>query len=166
MPNGKIENQEASADLYGADLYGANLSDANLRSANLYGADLREIKKDFFERLTITKNEVAGLYDYLMRGEINGLVYEGECACFIGTIAKVAAEQYKELSSGLRPDSESPTEKWFLNIRKGYTPQSNQFADITREWIEEFAKEHSIALPEYRLVSNIEFPEAFKGVVR
>jgi hypothetical protein len=160
------------ANLQGADLRDADLRDANLQGANLWGVDLRgvdlrsakndDIKKDFFERLILAKAEVPGLYDAIMNGKIDGSAYEGECACFCGTVANVRKEKYKELTCGLKPDSNSPTELWFLAINKGDTPQSNQISDITREWIEEFAKQENIILAKYRLVSSLEFPTAFE----
>lgn len=149
------------ADGQRADLQGAYLQGADLRGAYLRGADLRPIKTDFFERLTLAKSEVAGLYDALMRGKIDGSAYEGECACFCGTIANLRKEHHEEMTISLKPDSSSPTEKWFLAICKGDTPGSNVVADITREWIEDFAKENSIELPKYKLISSLEFKEAF-----
>ena len=154
------------ANLRGADLGGANLSGADLSSADLRGADLSsaylsDIKKDFFKRLSLAKNEIIGLYDYLVRGKVDGSSYTGECACFVGTIANVSKEKYYKLTCGLTPDSSSPTECWFLGIGRGDTPQNNQISRITSEWIIEFAKENSIALPEYKLVSSVEFPGAF-----
>ncbi|HVW99019.1 MAG TPA: pentapeptide repeat-containing protein, partial [Candidatus Babeliaceae bacterium] len=141
-----------------------NLSRADLSRANLSGANLSEIKEDFFKRLLIAKAEVVGLYDYLIRGKIDGYFYAGECACFVGSIAKIRKEGVDELSIDLKPDSSSLTERWFLGINEGDTPQSNQVSAITAEWIREFAKEHSIKLPEYKLVSSFEFPQAFEGV--
>jgi hypothetical protein len=159
------------AYLYNAYLRGADLRDAKLREADLRGADLRDvdlrsanlnpIKEDFFNKLELAKGEVVGLYDHLIRGKINGSCYEGECACFVGTIANIRKEDYQHLTNGLRPESSSPTEKWFLGIRKGDTPQSNQIAGITKEWIEEFAKANGISLPNYKLISSVEFPSAF-----
>ncbi len=149
------------ADLRDASLSGANLCDADLRYVDLRSANLNPIKEDFFNKLKLAKSEVAGLYDYLMRGKIDGSAYHGECACFVGTIANLRKEKYYELSNGLKPSSSSPTERWFLGIRKGDTPQSNQIAGITKEWIEEFAKANGISLPNYKLISSVEFPSAF-----
>ena len=149
------------ANLYGADLSVANLSGANLSGANLYGAKLSDVKKDFISRLLIAKNEAVGLYDSLMRGLIDGSSYAGECACFIGTIAKVRKEDYKKMTIELFPDSTSPTERFFMGIPKGDTPQNNQVSKIVSEWIEEFGKEHLMELPKYKLVSSKDFPEVF-----
>jgi hypothetical protein len=154
------------ADLRGADLQGAYLQGADLQRANLQGADLRgaylqPIKDDFFTKLLPAKNEVVGLYDALMRGRIDGTCYTGECACFCGTIANLRKENHEKLTIDLRPDDSSPTERWFLAILKGHTPDSNPVAQITKEWIEEFAKDHEIILPKYKFVSSKEAPELF-----
>ena len=143
----------SSADLRSANLRSANLRYADLRSADLSSANLTDIKKDFFERLTLAKGEAKGLYDYLMKGKINGSSYEGECACFCGTIANIRQEKYSEMKIDLRPDSDSPTERFFLAIRKGDIPQSNPVSDVVRTWIEEFAKENAIGLPRYEIVA-------------
>ena len=145
----------SNANLRGANLRGADLSGANLSGANLSSADLREIKLDFLTRLALAKNEAAGLYDYMMRGKVDGTSYEDECACFVGTIAKVTKESYQKLSCGLKPDSSSLTERWFLAIRKGDVPSSNQVSKITCEWVEEFCKAEGITLPVYELVARM-----------
>ena len=150
------------ADLRGANLRGANLEDADLRGANLEGAYLEgaslegayleDIKKDFFERLEKAKMEVTGLYDVVMRGKVNGSTYEGECACFCGTIANIRKEKYSEMNIDLRPDSNCPTEKWFLAIRKGDTPENNHVSAVTASWLREFMNNNNIVIPEYKIV--------------
>jgi len=125
------------ADLTGADLAGVDLA----------GANLTYIKEDFFNKLLLAKNEVLGLYNYLMTGRINGSVYVGECACFIGTISKVAKEHYESLSSGLKPDPQSPIERWFLGIRKDDIPQNSQISAITATWMREFMDNEKIIYP-------------------
>jgi hypothetical protein len=149
------------ADLRGADLEGADLRGAYLRGADLEGADLRGIKKDFFEKLSKAKAEAVGLYDALMCGRIDGTSYEGPCACFVGTIANIRKEEYDHLGIDLRPDSNSPTERWFLGIRKGETPESNQIAKITADWLKEFMQENEITIPKYKLISSLDRPELF-----
>ena len=156
----------SSANLSYADLSYANLSYANLRYANLSSANLRsanlsEIKEDFFGRLLLAKQESVGLYDAIMRGKVNGSVYEGECVCFVGTVAKIRKEHHEKLTCDLKPDPDSLTEKWFLAFEKGVTPDRHPVAKITAEWIEEFAKANGVILPEYKLVSSAEFPAAF-----
>jgi len=131
-----------SADLSGADLSGADLSGADLRSADLSGADLSganlsPIKADFFMVLLYAKNEVNGLRQALLDGKVDGSTYTGECACLVGTLANVRHCKHNEIPF-LIPDSERPAERWFLAITKGSTPENNNAAKITLEWIDEF----------------------------
>lgn len=136
------------ADLEGANLRGANLEGANLRGANLEGAslkgaNLKAIKKDFLKVLKTAKPEIVGLYQALLEGRIDGSAYEGECACLKGTIANIRHCSYKDL----KPDSDSPVERWFLGIQEGDTPENNQVSDITVGWLKEFAEKEGIKLP-------------------
>ncbi len=147
-----------SANLSYANLRSANLSYANLRSANLSYANLSSVKDDFFKVLTDAKAEVAGLYDALLRGKIDGSTYSGECACLVGTIANVRHVNVETLKC----DSSREAEKWFMAINKGDVPRSNAVSKITKGWIEEFCQTNSIALPKYKLVSSEQFPEVFK----
>ena len=114
---------------YGADLSGANLSEAYLE----------DIKQDFLEILSLAPTEVPALKAAIIEGRINGSVYQGECACLVGTIANVrGVDVYTELPEGLRPNSDRPAERWFLGIRKGDTPATNQISKITLAWLEEW----------------------------
>ncbi len=81
--------------------------------------------------------EVSGLLAALREGRINGSTYEGECACLVGTIAKVRGCKYRDLA-GIRPDPERPAERWFLAIERGDTPERSQVAKITEGWIVEW----------------------------
>ena len=114
------------ADLTGADLTGANLTDANLTRA----------KNDFWSILLRTPQEVAGLRLALIDGRVDGSTYKGACACLVGTIANLRGLQYRDI--GVKPDSNRPAERWFLGIRKGDTPETNQISKITVEWLDEF----------------------------
>ncbi len=148
----------SDADLSGANLRGANLSGAYLRDANLRGAylrdaDLSDVKKEFLEKLLLAKNEALGLYDFLMRGKIDGSCYEGECACFVGTIANVCGQNWKTLSNGLKPDSSSAVERWFYGINRGDIPQNNQVSAITAEWMREFMDTEGIKYPKYEIIA-------------
>ena len=87
----------------------------------------------------IRKNEVAGLKEALLKGNIDGSAYEGNCCCFVGTLAKVAGCNYKNLE-GITPNSHSPVEKWFMGISAGDTPENNELSKLTVEWIDEFIK--------------------------
>lgn len=83
------------------------------------------------------KHEVKYLKQSLIDGKINGSSYTGDCCCFVGTIAKGADCKYDALIA-LKPDSGSDTERWFLGINEGDTPETNEVAKITLMWIEEF----------------------------
>ncbi len=132
-----------SADLHYANLQYADLRYANLRSANLQSANLRyadgltAIKADVWMRLTLQRNEVPGLLQAIKDGKIDGSQYQGECACFVGTIANIAHVNYQQLPN-LKPDSGSLTEVWFTAISKGSTPENNVAAKLAAEWIEEW----------------------------
>ena len=129
------------ANLEGANLEGAYLKGANLEGANLEGAYLEGAKnipqsyinlcsRDILFVLEHLKSEVPFLRDKLIKGEVNGTQYEGDCACLIGTLAKAdggmdkvcAAIPYDE--RGL----ENYGEQWFWNIRQGDTPENSTFA--------------------------------------
>ena len=136
------------ADLRGADLSGANLSGADLRGADLSGADLSGadlrranlsyFKSDFFDVLFRAPKEISGLREYLLAGKVDGSCYQGECACLLGTIANIRHCDYDAIGNGISPDSSRPAEQWFMSIKKGDTPETNNISKITVEWIDEF----------------------------
>ena len=132
------------ANFTGADLTRANLSGANLYQANLYQANLNPIKHDLWAILNYHPHEVAGVQAALREGRTDGALYEGECACLIGTIANIRRCSYKSLL--VAPDSDRPAERWFFAITRGDTPETSPIAKITDEWITEW-----LALPVARL---------------
>jgi hypothetical protein len=125
------------ANLSGANLYGANLYGANLSGANLSGANLSYIKADLWMILTYARNEAKGLLQALRDGKIDGSTYEGACACLVGTIANV---RHCDINSipGLAPNANRPAERWFLALKPGMTPETNDIAKITEGWIDEW----------------------------
>lgn len=140
------------ADLGGADLRGADLGSANLSSANLSGADLNSaslrdatlssadlspIRDDFYDVLLAVSDEVPALITALKEGWVNGSAYDGECVCLIGTIANARGCHYEEIP-GLKPDANRPIERFFMSIREGDTPESNQFSALAVQWAEEW----------------------------
>ena len=127
-----------------ANLGGANLRDANLGDANLGDADLGGFKHDIWAILLHAPHEIQGLVDSINAGKINGSVYEGECACLLGTIANVKGVRHTEIP-GLVPDSRRPAEIWFLQFKKGQTPENYSPLKLTLDWIEEFRKLLSLA---------------------
>lgn len=159
----------AGADLRKSDMRYANVIDTNMKDANLAytnmwyanikyarmrDADLKQIKEDLFEKLKIAKNEAVGLYDHIIRGKIDGSCYE--------TVAKLRKEDYERMSIDLKPNLNTPTEKWFTGISQGDTPDNNQVSSITAEWLREFMDKEDIKYPQYRLISSDEWPEGFK----
>lgn len=133
------------ADLSGVNLSRANLSRANLTCANLNGVDLTDanlkdsnlsrIKADYFDVIEwALHDEVIGLRAALVEGRVAGTVYEGDCACLVGTIARIRGVSYTELW----PRAGRPIEKFFLAIEKGDTPATSQFSALAVEWLDEF----------------------------
>ncbi len=131
------------ADLYGADLRGADLRDADLydadlRGADLRGADLEKLPKDYINQcsrdilfiLNCLKPEVPALKKMLIEGKVDGSQYEGDCACLIGSLANADGGMDKVCAA--IPFYEKGThnmgESFFLNIKKGDTPETNSFS--------------------------------------
>jgi hypothetical protein len=129
------------AYLEGANLEGADLKGANLKGADLKGANLMDIRDDLFAVLNAAPIEVPALLALLRAGRIAGSVYEGDCACLVGSIANARGCDYREIP-GLRPDGNRPAERWFLAIGVGDTPMSSQIAQITEGWISEWLVSH------------------------
>jgi uncharacterized protein YjbI with pentapeptide repeats len=127
----------SDSDLSGSDLSDSDLSGSNLSGSNLSGSDLTPIKNDFFNVLLLAPFEIDGLESALRDGRVNGLTYEGDCACLVGTTANVAKKNYYALGE-LKPNASRPIEKFFLSINKGDTPENNQFSALVVQWIEEF----------------------------
>jgi hypothetical protein len=125
----------SGADLIGANLSGADLIGADLSGADLIGANLSGAKSDVFDILLRATPEVPALLAALRAGRINGSVYEGECACLCGTIAKTRGVSVDALGFA---NASRPAERWFLAIRQGDTPETSAVAKITEEWIVEF----------------------------
>ena len=145
------------ADLRGADLRGADLSDAVLSCADLSCADLRDavlscaglrgavlserqmqmFRDDVWAVLASAPAEVAALLSALKEGRVDGSQYQGDCACLVGTIA-IARGCHYEMIDGLIPDSGRPSEQWFMQIKKGDTPETNPASKKAVEWIEQW----------------------------
>jgi Pentapeptide repeats (8 copies) len=142
------------ADLRDANLYDADLRDADLRDADLYGANLRGANlygaknlpqsyinlcsRDILFVLEHLKPEVPYLREKLIKGEVDGSQYEGECACLIGSLGKAdggVAEVCKRIpfyEKGL----ENLGEQWFFQIRPGDTPKNSFFVKHAVELID------------------------------
>ena len=132
------------ADLRDADLRGANLRGATLSGATLSDADLRPIRADIETILAAAPGEVAGLLAALEAGRIDGRVYDGDCACLVGTIAHLRHEDVDHLTCPIIPDSQRPAERWFLAITPGDTPENNPVAAITAGWLRDWLANHPV----------------------
>lgn len=131
------------ADLRDAYLRGAYLRDADLRGANLGGAylrdaDTRRFRSDLWDVLLRAPAEIPALRAALVAGRVDGSVYQGECACLVGTIANARHCAYDALGNGITPDSSRPAEQWFMAIRRGDTPESSPVVALTVTWVDEF----------------------------
>ena len=136
--------QKNSGPYQRANLTDANLTDADLTRANLTDADLTVIRDDFWAVLSAAPKEVQGLRKAIVEGRIEGSQYEGECACLVGTIAKVADKHFEKLPV-LKPHSSRAAERFFLAIHKGDTPETSQFSKYVLEWLDEWVKNISEA---------------------
>jgi uncharacterized protein YjbI with pentapeptide repeats len=124
------------ADLGGANLRGADLGGANLEGADLGGAKTDEIKADLWSILDLAPAEVPGLLLALRESRVDGSVYEGECACLVGTIANVRGCHFEAIP-GLEPSASRPAERWFLAINP-FLSVKHPVVALTIEWIEEW----------------------------
>ncbi len=137
----------SGADLSGADLRGANLRGADLRGANLRGANLRGadlsgsnfdrsfFRDDLWAVLSSQPSEAISVLKALEEGRVNGSTYTGSCACLVGTIANSLGIDYHDLEH-INPDSTRPAEQWFLQIKKGDTPENSEPCRLAAEWTE------------------------------
>jgi uncharacterized protein YjbI with pentapeptide repeats len=138
----------SNVDLYRTNLSGTNLKGANLVDVDLIGVDLKsanlsEVKADFFEVLDNAKPEIEGLKQALLEGNVDGRIYEGECACLVGTIANLRGVSFGSMDK-IRPNQNRAIERWFLCIKEDDTPETNQFSAIAVEWIEEYQQKELV----------------------
>ena len=125
----------SEANLSKANLSKANLSKANLSKADLSKANLTQIRDDLWAVLSAVPAEAEGLRLALLEGRVNGTAYEGECACLVGTIANIRGCSYKSLAN-LAPNSARSSERFFLNIAPGHTPETSPVVKQVVEWID------------------------------
>ena len=126
------------ADLREADLYGADLRGADLYGADLYGADPDKLpvsytnlaSRDMLFIFQSLKSELPFLREKLIKGEVDGTQYEGDCACLVGTLGKAdgGVDRVCETIPYYDKGVHNPAEAWFLNIHEGDTPKTNKFA--------------------------------------
>ena len=126
-----------SANLSYANLSYADLSYADLRDADLRDADLTPIRDDIWAVLSSAPREVPAVIDALKAGRVDGSTYHGPCACLVGTIA-IKREVSVDDLEGLHPNSSRPAERFFMGIRKGDTPETNQFSALALKWVQQW----------------------------
>lgn len=125
------------SDLSEANLSMANLSEANLSRANLARADLEFIRDDIWAVLSSSPKEVAGLRQALIDGKVDGSTYVGDCACLVGTIANVRKCSIDELPI-LKKNPTRAAERFFMGIKKGDKPKTNQVSKLALQWVDEW----------------------------
>jgi hypothetical protein len=87
--------------------------------------------------LGVLTSEINGLKTALIEGKVDGRVYEGACACLVGTIANIRGKNYKQMED-IRPNAWRPAELFFTNLLIGNTPSNSAIGAIVLAWIEEF----------------------------
>jgi len=116
---------------------GGEVSGGEVKEGEIIGLDPEEekaIKNDLYEILAQNRAEVPGLLEKLREGKIEGSVYQGSCACLVGTIANIKQCDYRTIG----PNVDRPAEQWFLGISEGDTPENSAIAKHTEKWILEF----------------------------
>lgn len=93
-------------------------------------------KRDLFTVLDAAPNEVAGLRQKLVDGEVDGTCYVGECACLLGTIANVRGCKFTDI--GIIPNGDRPIEQYFLYIEPGDTPDNCSRVHNVVKWIDQW----------------------------
>ncbi len=138
-----------NASLDGASLDGASLVGASLDGASLDGANLTKIRDDFLSVLDAVPFEVPGLEIALEEGLVNGSTYTGECACLVGTVAKIRECDIQSINR-LTPDSTRPAERWFTAISPRM-PVTHPVVAITLGWIREW---YALKAAEYEAATS------------
>ncbi len=130
-------------------------SDADLRGADLYKLPtdfINQCSRDILFILQSLKKEMPFLKERLIAGEVDGSQYEGECACLIGTLANGdgGLEKVCKAIPFYEKGTQNMGETWFLNIRKGDTPENNEFVAHVIKLIEMVEKNdyHTITYSE------------------
>jgi hypothetical protein len=112
-------------------------SRADLSGAYLSRANLTPIRDDLWAVLAGAPREADGLRAALIEGRVDGSTYSGECACLVGTIANLRHVSHDDLGA-IKPNSNRPIERFFMDIGKGDTPETNQACALAVQWTDEF----------------------------
>jgi hypothetical protein len=133
-----VEAVKTGADLTGADLTGADLTGADLTGADLRGFNEKTLPEDYINQcsrdmlfvMEHLKDELPYLREKLVKGEVDGSQYEGECACLIGSLGKGKSKCVDRVVKAIpfyKKGLQNMGERWFLNIKKGDTAENNFF---------------------------------------
>jgi hypothetical protein len=68
--------------------------------------------------------------------------FNGECGCLLATLATARGLRYDKIP-GLEPNSARPSERFYLLISKGDTPETSWAAAMADQWAAEFEVENS-----------------------
>ena len=119
-------------------------TDANLTGANLADANLAHFRSDMIAEILKLPDELEALRTAIIGGLIDGSSYSGDCACLAGTLAKArglpagySGESIVFNGMQFIADSSSPRERWFMMIKPGDTPDTNQASRLALEWVNE-----------------------------
>ena len=107
---------------------GANLRDANLR--NIPQSYINQCSRDMLFIFQHLKKELPFLREKLVKGEVDGTQYDGECACLIGSLGNAddGVENVCKTIPYYDKGLHNFGEQWFWQIHKGDTPKNNEFA--------------------------------------
>lgn len=116
----------------------------------------RAIQFDVYRLFSRAPDEVMGLYNLLNAGKIDGSIYNGECACLVGSLVNlklgVAPRGRRDnrtvlAAKGLGGSVYAPAESFTLAIHEGDTPLNSWPARQLRHWIQEWINSKSVLLP-------------------
>jgi hypothetical protein len=93
-------------------------------------------RDDLYSVLDLRPNEVVGLRAEMVAGRVNGSVYQGECACLLGTLSRCAGVSVDSIGIPLDPDR--PAEALFAPIRPGMTPENCPLVAVIVGWIDQW----------------------------
>lgn len=126
------------AKLQGANLCGAIVRNTNFHKANLQRTDLTPIRDDIWAILSSSSPaEVLVLRMLINEGRIDGTIYEGSCACLVGTLAKIKHCHYSKIPA-VTPNGNRPAELFFYEIRPGDTPKHSYFSKLALKWVDQW----------------------------
>jgi hypothetical protein len=114
--------------------------DAEIRKA--LNDALADVRTDVFEVMGKSPLEVPALRLALKAGNVDGSTYNGECGCLLATLATARGLRYDKIP-GLEPNSARPSERFYLLISKGDTPETSWAAAMADQWAAEFEVENS-----------------------